>query len=87
MRASCGVYARLGRYFSDADELADAAVMTRPTLSRVLKGQREFTRQEKAAITGALLVKVEKGNGKDLNKAELLTQDFDKQFKVKELNL
>ena len=50
MRASCGVYARLGRYFSDADELADAAVMTRPTLSRVLKGQREFTRQEKAAI-------------------------------------
>lgn len=86
MRADGGVYPRLGRYFKTKDELADAACMTRPTLSEVLQGKREFTSQERAAICGRLLAKVVSNDPKtkDLTTKELLNTDsFDELFKQK----
>lgn len=79
MRATCGVYPRLGRYFKSESELADAAVMTRPTLSKVLQGKREFTRQEKTALCNYLY-----RQDNDLNKESLKADSFDEQFKTKE---
>lgn len=88
MRADGGVYPRLGRYFETTSELASAACMTRPTLLAVLKGQRNFTESEKAAIRGRLLAKVMNGEIDELTTQELLTSNsFDELFKSKELNL
>lgn len=79
MRADLGVYSRLGQFFGSTTELADAAVMTRPTLSKVLQGKREFTRQEKAALCNYLY-----RQDNDLNKESLKADSFDEQFKTKE---
>jgi hypothetical protein len=79
MRAACGVYPRLGRYFKSASELAFAAVMTRPTLLQVLNGQREFTKAEKTALCNYLY-----RQENDLNKQDLKADSFDELFKQKE---
>lgn len=90
MRANCGVYPRLGRYFKTAQELADAATMSRPTLLAVLKGNRAFTWQEKRAICDRLAIKVLKQEIDDLTLKELIypnSTEFDELFKTKEYNL
>lgn len=86
MRADGGVYPRLGRYFKTAGEFAEAACMTRPTLTEVLQDNREFTRSEKAAICGRLLAKVLANDPRvhDLTTKELLNPDsFDELFRDK----
>ena len=51
MTASGGLYPALGRYFENTTELAHAANMHRDTLRKCLKGERQFTRAEKKAIS------------------------------------
>lgn len=84
MKAKGGVYPRLGRYFKTAEEFADAACMTRPTLNEVLAGKRDFTKQEQNAICGALAFKVIKKEIADITIAELITDSFDELFRTKE---
>lgn len=89
MRADCGLYPRLGRYFKTAQELADAATMSRPTLLATLHGKRSFTRQEKLAVCNALAFKVSKGEITDLAYNQLeecstYKHTFDELFKTKE---
>lgn len=79
MRAELRLYPRLGRYFDTTDDLANAAVMTRPTLLKVVNGEREFTEKEKTAICNCLY-----RQDNDLNKQDLKADSFDEQFKSKE---
>lgn len=88
MKAKCGVYPRLGQFFGSLEELASAAVMTRPTLNRVLKGEREFTYKEKAAIKCFLVEKIvrKQVDEEKLTLKELFEHDFDESFREKGAN-
>lgn len=47
MRASCGIYPALGRYFKTLDELSRAGCMCRQRMTDCLHGRKEFTAEEK----------------------------------------
>ena len=74
MRAVCGLYPQLGRYFKSMTELANAVCMSRQRAYDCLNGKKSFTEQEKRAIWNAILIKE--------NKIEV-SGDFDEQFKRK----
>lgn len=62
MRASGGLYPALGRFFSTMQELADAGCMSPRRAQDCLRGIKQFTTQEKAAITRAIKLKELKVN-------------------------
>lgn len=82
MRASTGLFPRLGRYFSTTQQLADSACMTRPTLLLSLQGTRKFTDQEKRAIVNSIITQmVITGNDEELQDMVEALTDFDKVFR------
>lgn len=85
MRASCGQYPALGRYFKTLDELASSACMSRRQCEYCLHGIKEFTRAQKTAIANAIIVKMV---AKEIDSREMLIilkarEDFDEIFKKK----
>lgn len=58
MKASCGLYPALGRFFKTKKHLADVGGMSRSRLDDCLNGRKEFTRQEKRAITTDIMVRL-----------------------------
>lgn len=88
MRGACGIYPSLGRYFATKQELADAGCMSRPHLDDCLSGRKEFTDQQKKAITRAAIIKLMSGDLRyvglyDHTKLEkALNGHFDEEFKV-----
>lgn len=86
MRASSGVYPSLGRYFATTTELADAACMRRNRLYHILKGDTDFTDQEKKAIANAVIGKMTAGEIDDTELKDMVEarKDFDKVFRIKE---
>lgn len=51
------IYPGLGRYFTTVADLADTCCMSRTRATDILKGRKEFTEQEKAAIVRAVVLK------------------------------
>lgn len=87
MRPLKTIYPSLGRYFLTVQDLADAGCMSRARAWQCLKGEREFTEQEKRAIANNIIVRFYtgeiEGHGKaneveDLIEARL---HFDEVFK------
>ena len=83
MRASCGIYPALGRYFDTLDELARSACMRRPRMTACLHGRKEFTADEKQAICNAIIAKMV---AKEIDNWDMLTilearKDFDGTFR------
>ena len=62
MRASGGLFPALGRHFSTMQELADAGCMSPRRAQDCLRGIKQFTAQEKAAIARAIKLKELKVN-------------------------
>lgn len=86
MRAEIRVYPQLGQYFKTLDELASAGCMKRNRLYKVLKGDKEFTEEEKRAIANSIIGKmiageIDKDKLQDIVKARYY---FDEVFRIKE---
>lgn len=86
MRAEIRVYPQLGQYFRTLDELAFAGCMKRNRLYQVLKGDKEFTEEEKRAIANSIIGKmiageIDKDKLQDVLKARYY---FDEVFRIKE---
>lgn len=83
MKAVSTVYPNLGKYFSTVQEIADAGCMSRTTAWHCLKGDKDFTTNQKMAITNAILAKVIRG---EIDKAEVIGMiegtTFDEYFKI-----
>lgn len=86
MRADTRLYPSLGRYFRTSAELADAACMKRNRLYHILRGDKEFTEQEKKAIANSVIGKMIAGEIDDTELDQMVEarEDFDKVFKTKE---
>lgn len=72
MRARCGLYPALGRYFRTMKELADAGCMSVRRAQDCLSGKKQFTEQEKQAIWNAMILK---------KKGMCSAQSFDEEFR------
>ena len=66
------MYPSLGRHFANMQELADAGCMSVRRAQDCLRGNKQFTVQEKRAIARAVMLKG----------TEVI--DLDKTFKIKE---
>lgn len=86
MRAELKVYPRLGRYFRNCEELASAGCMKRNRLYKVLKGDKEFTADEKRAIANSIIGKMIAGeiDKEDLSEVMKARSNFDEVFRIKE---
>ena len=86
MRAELKVYPRLGRYFRNCEELASAGCMKRNRLYKVLKGEKQFTDQEKRAIANSIIGKMVAGEieATELQEMVKARESFDEVFKTKE---
>ena len=71
------IYPGLGRYFRTVQELADTACMSRTRATDILKGRKELTDPENAAIVRAIVLKDHK-----------ITDffDLDQKFKIERNN-
>ena len=78
MKASCGLYPALGRFFETKKELADAGCMSRQRLDDCLNGKKQFTNQEKVAIYNNIRLK-------ELIGVKYQADLFDETFRIKEL--
>lgn len=58
MRAFCGLYPSLGRYFENMTELAHAGCMSRTRCRECLDGKKKFTRAEKKAISANIIARL-----------------------------
>lgn len=83
MRADCGLFPSLGRYFGTMSEMASAGCMSRRRLYSILKGEKSFTKDEQKAIANAIIVKAIREEKKTDVIDELITgiSDFDELFK------
>ena len=84
MRASCGIYPALGRYFKTLDELSRAGCMSRQRMTDCLAGRKEFTDDEKKAICNAIIAKMV---AREIENWDMLTilearKDFDGTFRT-----
>ena len=88
MRASCGIYPALGRYFKTLDELSRAGCMCRQRMTDCLAGRKEFTDNEKMAICNAIIAKMV---AKEIDNFDILdilsarSGRFDEKFKTRRL--
>ena len=84
MRASCGIYPALGRYFKTLDELSRAGCMCRQRMTDCLHGRKEFTADEKQAICNAIIVKIVTGEIENMDMRTVLEarKDFDGTFRA-----
>lgn len=88
MKALCGLYPSLGRYFESMTELAHAANRSRDYVFRCLNGKRDFTRADKKAISANIAMKLMNSPSYDyqeLEDANSAWKDgkFDEIYKVK----
>lgn len=83
MRASTGVFPRLGRYFETMNDLADAGNISPRRTFDCVRGIKQFTDQEKRAIVNAIIAHmVVTGKKKDeLQDMVEALDDFDKVFR------
>ena len=82
MRVDGGLYPALGRFFRTTQELADAGCMSRKRAFDCLRGDKDFTRQEKQAIANAIIAKAASHEIEESVEGFLeARQDFDKYFK------
>ena len=83
MRASTGVFPRLGRYFETMNELADAGNISPRRMFDCVRGIKQFTDREKRAIVNAIIAHmVVTGKKKDeLQDMVEALDDFDKVFR------
>ena len=90
MRASCGLYPALGRFFETKKELADAGCMSRQRLDECLNGLKDFTDQEKRALVANIMARMyvnEIPQDKEIGLIDLYLAyngQFDTLFRVKE---
>ena len=88
MRASCGIYPALGRYFKTLDELSRAGCMCRQRMTDCLAGRKEFTDNEKMAICNAIIAKMV---AKEIDNFDILdilnarSGRFDETFRTRRL--
>lgn len=84
MRASCGQFPALGRYFKTLAELARAGGMCRQRMTDCLRGRKEFTDNEKMAICNAIIAKMVAGEieNKDMRTILKARKDFDGTFRT-----
>lgn len=86
MRASCGLYPALGRFFGSLEELARAGCMSRERMRLCLKGEATFTDAEKEAIANAIIVRIYTNELRDENILRALEarKDFDRIYRTSE---
>ena len=82
MRASTGVFPRLGRYFETMNDLADAGNISPRRMFDCVRGIKQFTDQEKRAIVNAIIAHmVITGKDEELQDMVEALDDFDKVFR------
>ena len=87
MICSDTLYPSLGRHFKSQTELAHAANKSRDYMWRCLTGRREFTREDKEAISSHIIAELLRSKSYDYqdleNAMSAYEGDFDEIYKVK----
>lgn len=88
MKPQSTIYPALGRFFDSTTDLANACCMSRSKLWSILKGERDFTPQEKKAIVADIMARmfmsrIEETDEVNLNSLYFAYNGhFDDMFKV-----